>query len=399
MQTNDPYLAIANLGLLQRQAGVDRQTAELVTTYARLLVDAGEPLLFDKRPFAVGSVEATQFAELKQKNPETDERFLAFLASYCARMIERGHTPLVTRDDLARRLGCELNDVVATAARNASLYREIRLPRSNGTFRTIHSPREPLKGFQRWILDHVLRAYQPHSAAHGFVRGRSIVSHAAHHTGHNNLLVMDIADFFPAITVKRVRKGFEKLGYPYSVALLLANLCTRSGQLPQGASTSPALSNLVCHRLDRRLAGFAASRGLTYSRYADDMTFSSSDRRIGSFVPFIRQVIEEEGFAVRDGKTRISRAGARRVVTGIVVNERLNLPRAHVRMLRAAAHQLATKGPDGVMVASNRGGAKNPERVLRGHLAFLAMINPQRGEALVRHAAAERRERGNDQIV
>jgi len=383
--TSDKYLAIQNLSLLQRQAGVEPAVAELVTAYGRLLVDNGQPIVFDPRPFPPLSDEEKRFADLQQKNPAVDARFLAFLAAYCARMSRRGYIPIVSREDLAERLGWDEGGLLSIVSRSARLYREIRLPRKNGTFRQIHSPREPIRGIQRWILQNILNAYRPHAAAHGFVRGRSIVSNAAQHVGNSVLIAIDIADFFPSVTFKRVRKGFERLGYPYSVALLLANLCTREGVLPQGAPTSPALSNLVCENLDRRLAGLAASRGFSYSRYADDMAFSSNDRCLDSLLPFIREIVEQEGFRVHDRKTRIARGGARRIITGIVVNEHPNLPRAHVRKLRAASHRLATHGPSALKLeAASPGRPSDPERVLDGHLGFLAMVNPRRRLALGR---------------
>ena len=390
METSDRYLAIHNLGLIQRQAGVDPRVAELVVAYGRLAVDAGRPLAFDQPPFGSSSLQREALARLRANNPEVDGRFLAFLAAYAAMMTSRGFASVLSIDDLARELGHDLQGVKAVAAKTSALYREVHLPRKNGTFRTIHSPREPLRSMQRWIARHVLRAYQPHPAAHGFVVGRSIVSNATPHVGRAYLVSLDIADFFPSITWGRVRKAFEKLGYPYSVALLLANLCTRRGVLPQGAATSPGLSNIVCECLDRRLAGLARSRGMRYSRYADDMTFSSDDERVRSMLPFIRQLINEEGFQLRDQKTRILRKGARRTVTGIVVNQRANLPRAHVRMLRAAAHRMATRGPEAVKIESRSGGAAHPARVLAGHLAYLSMVNASSGRLLAQLAFSGR---------
>jgi retron-type reverse transcriptase len=380
VQADDPYLAIHNLGLLQRQAGVDAAVAELVVAYGRLLVDGGEPLVFDRERAPAGSRERKWTLSLRHKNPEIDERFLRFLAAYCARMEARGFLPLLGVGDLAERLGFETVELRALAAKTRWLYREIRMPRPGRNDRIVYSPREPIRRVQRWILKHILRNYAPHSAAHGFVQGRSIVSNAAEHTGASILMAIDLADFFPSIDWKRVRKAFEKLGYPYSVAVVLANLCTRTGYLPQGASTSPALSNLICERLDRRLSGLARSRGFRYSRYADDLAFSSADSRLPALLPFIRQIVREEGFEVRDRKTRVARSGARQLVTGVVVNEHLNLPRAHVRRLRAAAHRLATRGATAVSLDARP--SADPARVLHGHLAFLAMVNPSRGRTL-----------------
>jgi RNA-directed DNA polymerase len=391
MASTDRYLVVHNLAQIQRQAGVDPDVAELVTAYARLRVDAAEPLTFDPRPFAAHSPELARFAELRRANRDLDERFIAFLAAYSGAMTRRGVEPLLDRRDLAQRLGFALPDLTAIAAKTARLYREIRLPKTADTFRVVHSPREPLRGIQRWIQANVLARYQPHGAAHGFVAGRSILTNARPHVGRTTVVAMDIEGFFPSITWRQVRKAFEQIGYPHSVAVLLANLCTRDGVLPQGAPTSPAVSNVVCDRLDRRLAGLAASRGFRYSRYADDMTFSSNDPRITSLIPFIRRIIEEAGFRVRDDKTRVARAGARHTVTGIVVNERPNLPREQVRRLRAAAHRLAHDGPEAVVTPAKRPHA-NPLDVLAGHAGFLAMVNPARGRSLqARFVAPPRR--------
>jgi retron-type reverse transcriptase len=382
MDTADRYLAIHNLALLQRQAGVDTGVAELVTAYGRLLIDNREPLVYDPRPFPSGSLEQACYADIREKNPDVDSRFIAFLAAYSARMTKRGFIPLTSPADLATKLGHEPKVLSAVAARAAASYREIRLPRKNGTYRIIHSPDDPIKNIQRWILRNILAGYAPHDASHGFVRGRSIVTNASQHVGHSVLIMMDIADFFPSITYRRVRKGFEKLGYPYSVAQMLANLCTRMGYLPQGAPTSPALSNLVCERLDSRLSGLARSRGFSYSRYADDMAFSSDDPRLPSLIPFLKQIIQEAGFRVNAEKTRIARKGARRVVTGIVVNEHPNLPRRQVRKLRAAAYRLARQGPEALQLESSRPGECDPQCVFAGHLGFLTMVNRARGHAI-----------------
>jgi len=378
VETSDRHLAVHNLGLVQRQAGVDPGVAELVTAYARLVIDSGRPLTFDPRPFVGGSATELHFSALRASHPGVDERFLAFLAAYSAEMTARGLPAAISREDLAAQAGYEPDHLLFIAARSDHAYREIRLPRPGRSDRILHSPRTPLRHVQQWIHRHILAPYRPHDAAHGFVRGRSIATSAALHVGRAVVITIDLADFFPTIEHRRVRKGFEKLGYPFSVAVLLANLCTRRGVLPQGAPTSPALSNLVCENLDRRLTGLARSRGFTYSRYADDLVFSSDDGRLPSLIPMIGQVIGEEGFALRSDKTRIVRRGARQMVTGVVVNERLNLPRHHVRRLRAAADRLSRGGVVEMPSSGPSPAETDPRARLEGHLAFLAMLNPRR---------------------
>jgi retron-type reverse transcriptase len=259
--------------------------------------------------------------------------------------------------------------------RQSEYYAHFEIPKADGTSRGIASPRSAMRRAQRWIQHRVLRRVAPHLAAHGFVPGRSIVTHAQAHVGKSVVVRLDIENFFPSVSFRRVRQLFEAIGYPSTVAASLANLCTLDGKLPQGAITSPDVSNLVLRNLDRRLSGLGADRGFGYTRYADDLTFSSNDRRLTSLLPFFKQIVAEEGFAVREEKTRIMRSGRRQTVTGVVVNEQLNLPRAHRRLLRAAAHRLSLDPQATIEIPSRRPGApRNPGASLQGHLAFLAMV-------------------------
>jgi RNA-directed DNA polymerase len=382
VMTKDRYLAALNLGLVQRQAGVDPEVAELVVSYGRMLVDSGEPLTFDVDPFLPGSREERLLSALRENSPGIDPRFLNFLAAWSGRMERQNRIAIFNRADLARQLGMTLAELKVVIGRRASFYRRTSIPKRNGNFRIIHSPRAPLRPVQNWILRSVLCGFEPPDAAHGFTTGRSIVTNAANHQGRRIVLTVDIADFFPSVKYTIVRRGFQQLGYPYSVAVDLANLCTLKGALPQGAPTSPALSNMACVRLDKRLTGLAASLGHNYSRYADDLTFSSNDQRLPSILPFLREILAEEGFKLREDKTRISRAGQRQLVNGIVVNEAATLPRRHIRILRAALHRLQAQGRDAVHVASSRPGSRDSIKVLDGHLAFLKMINPNRFQTL-----------------
>jgi hypothetical protein len=171
---------------------------------------------------------------------------------------------------------------------------------------------------------------------------------------------MDLKDFFPATKAKRVRAYFRKVGWDRPAAALLTRLCTFDGGLPQGAPTSPRLSNLVNYRLDARLTGLATRRrlhnprtagrieerpvGATYSRYADDLTFSfpTDDRTLVRYVVRMTgYIVGREGYELRR-KLRVLRRHARQQVTGLVVNARVNLPRKTRRWLRAVEHRLAT---------------------------------------------------------
>ena len=225
------------------------------------------------------------------------------------------------------------------------------------------------------------------------------MTNAAVHANPKILLKMDVKDFFPTVTWRRVKGVFRRAGYRDSIATLLALLCTEAprevvqvqGQtyyvslgprcLPQGAPTSPAITNALCLRLDRRLAGLATKLGWRYTRYADDMTFSlpadhKDKPRLGALLGCVRRVVQAEGFEVKDEKTRVHRTGGRQSVTGLVVNGegQPRTPRKLRRELRAAIHNLKAGKP-----------LKEGESLARlaGYAAYVYMTDPKLGKTML----------------
>lgn len=208
--------------------------------------------------------------------------------------------------------------------------------------RIIEAPDVELKTFQRILLDTVLYLATPTPWAHGFVPGRSVQTNAAPHCKQPWILNMDIKDFFPSIKFSRVLRVMRALPTPWRIteeeAYLLTKVVMRKGRLPQGAPTSPHLANLVSRTLDWRLAALSRQMGWMYTRYADDMTFSGS-RKPKGLIPYVREIVHEEGFQVSDKKTKMLPNYRRQLVTGLVVNEHAAWPRELRRKLRAIKHQ------------------------------------------------------------
>lgn len=289
------------------------------------------------------------------------------LADFLQRLLQgSGHGV----DELARRLGVDEAELRAVEPS----YREFTIPKRSGGKRTIAAPDEKLKRLQRLLQRRLLARLKCHPAATGFERGYSIVLNAMCHVGRAVVVRMDLRDFFPSTSSKRVERFFREVGWNRAAAGLLVKLCTRRGGLPQGAPTSPRLSNLVNYRLDARLAGLAQRLGAVYTRYADDLTFSfaSDDREaIHSLVRTAKRVVEREGYAMHvHKKLRIARRHDRQLVTGLVVNERVNLPRARRRWLRAVEHR-----------AANGRAATLTEAQLAGWRALGGMIEQQAGRS------------------
>lgn len=223
-------------------------------------------------------------------------------------------------------------------------YRTFSIPKKSGGKRTISVPYPALLLCQQWIKSNILYKARIHDAAHGFVNGRSIKSNAELHLRQKHLLKMDLRDFFPSITKKRIINVFIRMGYPQNVSFYLASLCCLDEKLPQGAPTSPVLSNVVAHGMDVRLSKLAEKSGLTYTRYADDLTFSGEKIGIG-ILEIIADIAKSEGFEVNQTKTRLCRTKGRRIVTGISVSEdEMKVPRNFKRKLRQEVHYIRIHG-------------------------------------------------------
>ena len=249
-------------------------------------------------------------------------------------------------------------------------YTTFGIPKRSAGVRTIEAPTPKLKTLQRTVLHRLLNGLPIHPAAAGFVPGRSIVDNARPHVGQAVVVNIDLADFFPSINRHRVEAFFRAIGWSGEASAILAHICTRDGHLPQGAPTSPALSNLVNRRLDSRLAALAQKYGGHYTRYADDLTFSfpQFSGRTRIIVKYIRAVLEEEGYRIQmKKKVRIQRAHERQTATGLVVNAAVNAPRAVRRKLRAMRHHAKTgRLPSGEQTR------------LKGWESFVSMIARQR---------------------
>ena len=267
---------------------------------------------------------------------------------------------------LAGRLGVRVDELRSIRRK----YHRFTIPKRSGGRRQISAPCDELKVMQRRILRRLLGRLRAHPAAKGFERGESVVTNALPHTMQDVVIRMDLKEFFPSTSAKRVTDYFRRIGWDKKSAALLTELCTHDGGLPQGAPTSPRLSNLVNYQLDARLAGLAALFGGAYTRYADDLTFSLPLPNRGdqnSLVGSTKAVLRDYGYTLhQDKKFRIARDHHRQVVTGLVVNQRVNLPRHVRRRLRAIRHHLATGRP----------ATLTPEQ-LAGWLAYQNMVETQ----------------------
>jgi retron-type reverse transcriptase len=327
-------------------------------------------------------------------------------ASGTRRQQDVGVPPLATIAELRELLGvaspAQLGFfLLASDSSDLEPYHTFYIPKRSGGARLIAAPCEDLLHTQRAILSEILSKLPTHPAAHGFVPGRSTVTNAAPHVGKRVVIKFDLADFFPTLRYWRVVGLFASMGYPVGrlcfatqdedteVATTLARLCcyvddylkVSRAYAPQGAPTSPAISNLICRTLDKRLHNLAASMDGDYTRYADDLTFSFHDtppKGIGRFRWWINQICQQEGFVVREDKFRVVRSSQQQRVTGIVVNDSLSIPRKERRRLRAIVHNCERHG-----LASQARGRPGFASWLLGYASYVKMVHPDEGGDLL----------------
>jgi len=279
-------------------------------------------------------------------------------------------------------------------------YQTFTIKKKSGADRTINAPVKGLMSILR-SLNFVLQCmYEPHGAATGFVLDKSIVDNAKKHTNHHYVLNLDLKDFFHSFDRNRVKMGF--MYEPFNLndekeplAFLLASLCTHPFEidgkirtvLPQGSPTSPTLTNILCKKLDRRLNGLANRFGATYSRYADDITFSSPHNIYDeeTFKTELSRIIEEDQeLIINPKKTRLQKSGYRQEATGLIVNEKVNVSRRYVKQIRMWLYYWEKYGYEKAEqifkrdYLSDKGHVKNLNahliNVLDGKLEFLKMV-------------------------
>lgn len=235
---------------------------------------------------------------------------------------------------LADTLGTTTGELFALSKKADSCYKEIRIPKRSNGFRIIHSPNGKLKKVQKKILQNIISKAETSPYAMAYKKGKNLKDNAAPHINHLYLLKMDISDFFSSITFHQVlSSAFPSTLFPTQCGVILTSLCTKDGVLPQGAPTSPALSNLVMKSFDEHIGFWCNERGIVYTRYCDDLTFSA-DYPLVVLSYKIEDMLNRWGFQVNKKKTKYIFFSSRQTVTGLCVNKKVSIPSDYKKTLR-----------------------------------------------------------------
>lgn len=281
--------------------------------------------------------------------------------AYYLEMEMKKFNELETHKDLANVLNVPLKKITYILYKKGTenSYRTFEIPKKNGDFRRIHTPNRNLKDIQKKLAVYLIR-YQyniwqyygiKNSISHGFQKNKSIITNAEKHRNKRYVLNVDLKDFFESFHFGRVKGFFQKnkhFALPEKLAIFMAQLTCYNGHLPQGAPSSPVITNLICNILDMKIVKLTKSYKLNYTRYADDLTFSTNNKEFlkqtTEFLCKLSYIIEKSGLKINDQKTRLLYKNSRQEVTGLVVNEKVNVNRNYYKNTRAMAHSLYTKG-------------------------------------------------------
>ena len=259
------------------------------------------------------------------------------------------------------------------------LYTKFEIPKKSGNNRLISAPINGLKRLQKSILVKLLNPIGAHESAFGFLPKKSIVDNASSHVGKKIVVNIDIQNCFPSVAWQLVLSALKRdLSSQLSDKSIsfLVDVCTYNGNLPIGSPASPALLNRILYKTDEILSMQAGLKNCIYTRYADDLTFSGDDNAI-KLIGIAKSVLSRIGLRLDPVKTNIFRAGRRQVCTGLVVNDKVNVPRNIRRRIRAAIHALEhqkTLHWNGEQISASS---------LRGRIEFVKMVSPEKGDLLI----------------
>lgn len=325
------------------------------------------------------------FKQEATKNGLNEEEIESYL-KYAKVLLEKSLPIIYDQEHLSKLLGINLLYLYTLTNASNKFYRQFEINKKNGKKRRIEEPLPILKEAQYWILKEILFKCECSNYTKAFKKKSSIKENAKFHRKQKNVINLDIKDYFESITGFRVYEFFLELGYNPEVSMMLTKICTNNNSLPQGAPTSPYLSNVITQSLDNKLASLSAREEykLRYTRYADDITFSTNnDVDITRLIKDVSKILKSEGFYINKDKTRVQSTNKRQMVTGIVVNDKLQVSKEQRKKNRQDMHYISKFDLDSHI--DRIGWKKGKEKYVRhllGNINFVLFINPKDEEHL-----------------
>lgn len=321
---------------------------------------------------------SNKFSEKASLNGFTSTEIEAFL-SYAENLFTKKVPIIYDQKHFSLLVGYKYDYLLKISNAPDKFYRNFEIPKKNGGERAISEPLPSLKEIQHWILKEILDKCSVSGFAKAYIRNRSIRKNAEFHVNRKFVLTIDIQNFFPSLQYKYIHAFFSRLGYSLPVTTMLSNICCLNGGLPQGAPTSPALSNLLMVNTDKRIGSFIKKNDIYYTRYADDMTFSG-EFEPGMVIKFVKNVLSDMDLNINERKIRVRKHGQRQEVTGVIVNEKIQSPKSIRKKLRQSVYYIEKYGLVSHLDKTENTRANHIYHLL-GIATFILFLNPEDNEA------------------
>lgn len=313
------------------------------------------------------------FKSIDEQNYSIEDK--SKIKNYVENLYEKDFPIIFNLEHFCLLTGIKKSVISSIVYKPFKFYYKASIPKKKGGVRNLSIPFPVLLYLQNWVKDNILIKQPAHKSATAYLPGKSILDNVKPHLHSNQILNIDLKDFFPSISLNRVIALFKYLGYNHKLSFFLASVCCESNSLPQGAPSSPFISNLILAKLDRRLYGLAEAFGISYTRYADDITFSGNFNS-NAFLKNVSNIIKEEGFVINKNKTKTAFRGHKRIITGISISSNLpKLPKITKRKLRLEAHCIRKFGLKEHIFRTKKLDPLYLERI-RGKLQFWKFIEP-----------------------
>ena len=329
----------------------------------------------------MGYIEELQTALVEQNETEED---IDAACKYAENLISLDMPVIFNREHFSLLVGREKEEIYKMVSLLEShYYQQVTIKKKSGGDRILSVPALTLKEIQKWILDNVLSKMYVSPYAMGFQKDKSIVTNAKVHVGKKCVVNLDLKDFFPSVKLEKVFRAFYYYGYTISVSYLMARLCTYYNELPQGAPTSPYLSNVVCLKLDKRISELAIKYGASYTRYADDITLSANTD-ISNIIPVVEKIVTDEGFSLNNKKTRVLYEYQRQEVTGLLVSgNKVRVNKKYIKKFKQEIYYCKKYG-----VADHLRHIKCDKRFYKEHMYgkayFVKMVDAHLGQWIIK---------------
>jgi RNA-directed DNA polymerase len=317
---------------------------------------------------------------IKAKTSSFSEENIVLCLNYAKPLIENDLPVIYNTTNLSALVGYKIGYLKKAATYTNHFYRKFEIKKKNGKLRSLKEPLPSLKEIQNWILENILYKVEVSKYAKAYVRKRNILDNVKYHRSRDKVLTLDIENFFGSIKRQNVETIFRGMNYSSNMSNLLSKLCCCDDVLPQGSATSPCLSNIYLKPFDKVISEYCNENSIRYTRYADDLAFSGKfDQEL--LIELVRRELKKIGLKLNEDKIKLMEQNSRQIITGIVVNDIIQIPKKDRNAIRQEVYYIMKFGLKDHLIRT-KNTKSNYLKHLLGKINYAIYINPNDKEMM-----------------